>query len=283
MSNFVQEALKDFGLTDKECEVYIFLAKSCMQKAGTISKQLRMHKAQVYRILANLRSKGLVESTFEVPMRFDAVPFEGFVDLMIEAKKEEATLLEEKRDELLAQWNSITIKCPTFRLGRFMIIEGRNNLFSMTFQMIEKAEKEILLIMDNSGLTQAVQMGLPDILEKTESKFRFLTTITKENLQKVKPILEMMTKKSATFTVNHVDLVSGICPRFIIRDNAEAVIFLLSDEEASLNTKRENGIWTNSPFVFYTTAFFEELWHKSTNVNKKILELEAEKMPRKDV
>lgn len=283
MSDFVQEALKDFGLTDKESEVYIFLAKSCMQKAGTISKQLRMHKAQVYRILTNLRSKGLVKSTFEVPMRFEAVPFEVFVDLMIKAKKEEATLLEEKRDELLAQWNSITIECPAFRLGRFMIIEGRNNLFLMTFQMIEKAEKEILLITDSSGLTQAVQMGLPDILEKTESKFRVLTTITKNNLQKVKPMLEMLTKKSATLTVNHVDVVSGICPRFIIRDNAEAVIFLLPDEEASMDTKHENGIWTNSPFVFYTTSFFEELWHKSTNANKKILELEAEKMPRTSV
>ena len=63
MNEFVLEALKDFGLTNKESEVYIYLAKSCIQKAGTISKRLRMHKAQVYRILRNLRSKGLVEST----------------------------------------------------------------------------------------------------------------------------------------------------------------------------------------------------------------------------
>jgi sugar-specific transcriptional regulator TrmB len=278
MNEFVLEALKDFGLTNKESEVYIYLAKSCIQKAGTISKRLRMHKAQVYRILRNLRSKGLVESTFEVPMRFEAVPFGRHLDLMIKAKKEEATLLEGKRDQLLAHWNSINIECPQFHLRRFMIIEGRNNLYSMIFQMIERADREVLGIIDSLGLTQAVQMGLLNILEKTQARFRFLTEITKENLQMIKPILENMTTKNANFTVNHVGLVSGICPRFIIRDDKEALVFLSHEDPSSIDRKHEDGIWTNSPAVFYTKSFFEELWHKSTNINKRILELKAEKL-----
>ncbi len=275
-NKFVLEVLKNFGLTDKESEVYIYLAKSCIQKVGNISKRLRMHKAQVYRILRNLRRKGLVKSTFEVPMRFEAVPFETCLDLMIKAKKEEATLLEGKRDELVTHWNSINIKCPAFHLGRFMIVEGRNNLYSMIFQMIERAEREVLGIIDSSGLTQAVQMGLLNVLEKTETRFRFLTEITKENLQMIKPILERMTTKNKDFTVNHVELVSGICPRFIIRDEEEAIIFLSHEEASSMDRKHEDGIWTNRPAVFYTKSFFEELWHKSTNINKRILELEAE-------
>lgn len=277
-NKFVLEVLKNFGLTDKESQVYIYLAKSCIQKAGNISKSLRMHKAQVYRILRNLRRKGLVRSTFEVPMRFEAVPFEGCLDLMIKAKKEEATFLEGKRDELVSCWNSINSACPAFHSGRFMIVEGRNNLYSMIFQMIERAEREVLAIIDSLGLIQAVQMGLLDILEKTETSFRFLTEITKENLQMIKPILEKMTTKNKDFTVNHVGLVSGICPRFIIRDDKEAIIFLSHEEASSTDSKHENGIWTNRTAVFYTKSFFEELWHKSTNINKRILELEAENL-----
>jgi len=98
--NFVKgpviETLKDFGLTAKQRNF-----KFILQKTGTISKQLRDHKAQTYRILANLRNKRLFESTFEVPMRFEAVSFKSFLDLMINSKKEEVTLLEEKRNELL--------------------------------------------------------------------------------------------------------------------------------------------------------------------------------------
>lgn len=277
-NKFVLEVLKNFGLTDKESEVYIYLAKSCIQKAGNISKRLRMHKAQVYRILRNLRIKGLVRSTFEVPMRFEAVPFERCLDLMIKAKKEESTFLEGKRDELVTCWNSINIECPAFHLGRFMIVEGRNNLYSMIFQMIERAEREVLGILDSLGLSQAVQMGLLDVLEKTETSFRFLTEITKENVQMIKPILERMTTKNKDFTVNHVGLVSGICPRFIIRDDKETIIFLSHEDASSTDRKHENGIWTNRPAVFYTKSFFEELWHKSTNINKRILELEAKKL-----
>jgi sugar-specific transcriptional regulator TrmB len=280
VKELVIETLKDFGLTSKESEVYIYLTKSCIQKAGTISKQLKMHKAQIYRILANLRSKGLVESTFEVPMRFEAVPFKTFLDLMIKSKKEEATLLEEKRDELLDHWNSINIKCPEYSLRKFMIIEGKKNLYSMIFQMIERAEKEVLGVIDSLGLIQAVQMGLLNVLETIETRIKFLTPITTENLQKIKPVIKKLTKNT-NLIVNHVDIVSGICPRFIIRDNEEAIIFLLPQETSSPDKKSENGIWTNTPAVFYTKSFFEELWHKSMNVNKKILELETEKIPRK--
>jgi sugar-specific transcriptional regulator TrmB len=275
VTELVIETLKNFGLTAKESEVYIYLTKSCIQKAGTISKQLKMHKAQIYRILANLRSKGLVESTFEVPMRFEAVPFKSFLDLMIKSKKEEATLLEEKRDELLKHWNSINIKCPEYGLKKFMIIEGKNNLFSMIFQMIESAKKEVLWVIDSLGLIQAVQMGLLYVLETTETRIKFLTPITTENLQTIKPVIKKLTTNN-NLTVNHVDIVSGTCPRFIIRDNEEAIIFLLSQEKSSPD-KSENGIWTNTPAVFYTQSFFEELWHRSMNANKKILELETEK------
>jgi sugar-specific transcriptional regulator TrmB len=276
MDKFVLAVLKDFGLTENESEVYIYLSKGCMQKAGTISKRLKMHKAQVYRILNSLRSKGLVESTFEVPMRFEAVRFTSFLDLMIKNKQKEATLLEEKRDELLAHYNSINIECPIYRSGRFMIIEGKNNLYSIFFQIIERAENEVLVVTEVLELIQIFNMGLLDVLERTKIRPRFLTTITKENLQKIKPVLERLTTQNSNFAINHVDLVSGISPCFIIRDNEEAIIFLSPKEESSKDSKHETGIWTDNPVVFYIKSFFEELWHKSTNINKTILKLETE-------
>jgi len=275
MNNFVLKALKDFGLTDKEGEVYVYLAKSCPQKAINISKQLQMHKAQVYRILNNLRSKGLVKSTFEVPMHFEAVPFKSFLDLVIKTKKEEVTLLEENHEELLAHWNSINFECPAYRFGRFMIIEGRNNLYSRIFQMIERAEKEVLAVTNMFGLFQAIQIGLVDVLEKSKTRFRLLTNINKENISKIRPLLERLATKNSNLIINHVEFISGICPHFIMRDNEEAIIFLLPEKRPSIDSKHETGIWTNRPTVFYTKTFFEELWHKSININKRFIELES--------
>ena len=133
------------------------------------------------------------------------------------------------------------------------------------------------------GLIQSVQMGLFDVLEKNKTRLRFLTTITKENFEMIKSVLERLTTCNANLTVNHVDLVSGICPHFIIKDDEEAIIFLPSEEDSSLDSKHAIGIWTDKSAVFYAKPFFEELWHKSMDINKKFLELEAEKMPRKAV
>ena len=278
LSTFVKEALQNFGLTEKESEVYIYLSKSCIQEVRTISKRLGMHKAQVYRILASLRSKGLIESTFEVPMRFEAVPFERFFDLIIKNRKEELSALEGRRKELLTHWKAIKIQCPVFSLGRFMIIEGRNNLFSMIFQMIERAEKEISIIFDNLGLIQAVKMGLFNVLlEKTRTRIRFLTTITEENLQNVKTLLQDKMNLNTNFLLHHVSLISGNCPRFLIKDDTETILFLLPDETLDTDKKHQNGIWTNTPLVFYTKSFFEELWCKSVDFNKRINELEVKK------
>jgi len=94
----------------------------------------------------------------------------------------------------------------------------------------------------------------------------------------MKPVLERMITKNANFTFNHVGLVSGIYPRFIIRDDEEALVLLSHKDSSSKDGKHEDGIWTNSSAVFYTKSFFEELWHKSTNINKRILELKAEKL-----
>ncbi len=85
--DIVKEVLRDFGLTQKEIEIYIFLAKHNPIKGGEIAKRTKTHRALVYRILGSLQRKGLVETTLESPTRFQATPFESILDQNIRAKK----------------------------------------------------------------------------------------------------------------------------------------------------------------------------------------------------
>ncbi len=55
----MDQGLGEFGLTEKESDVYILLAREGVLKGLDISRRLRMHKAQVYTILKNLQSKAL--------------------------------------------------------------------------------------------------------------------------------------------------------------------------------------------------------------------------------
>jgi sugar-specific transcriptional regulator TrmB len=90
----LKRVLKDFGLTEIEAEIYLFLARQGASKGTEVAKQTKKDKAQIYHILRNLQSKGLVESTLEAPVRFTPVSFEHVVESAIKSKKDEATEIE---------------------------------------------------------------------------------------------------------------------------------------------------------------------------------------------
>ena len=45
----IKNALKNFGLTEKEAEIYVFLAKHGVLTGGEISKQTKIHRPRIYR------------------------------------------------------------------------------------------------------------------------------------------------------------------------------------------------------------------------------------------
>ena len=110
----IKDALKNFGLTEKEADAYILIAKSGPIKGVDISKLMKRNKGQVYRLLKSLQKRGLVESSFESPTRFFAVPFETALDLFAKTKRDEAALIEESTKDLLKDWKKINKTTLTF-------------------------------------------------------------------------------------------------------------------------------------------------------------------------
>jgi sugar-specific transcriptional regulator TrmB len=53
-----KNVLLDYGLTNKEADIYIFLAKNVILTGGEISKRTKIARPVVYRILKNLKPKG---------------------------------------------------------------------------------------------------------------------------------------------------------------------------------------------------------------------------------
>jgi len=80
------------------------------QRGKNIAEALNLYKQQLYRSLKNLRDKGMVSVTLERPSNFSAVPLEKVVDLFVKAKAEQAKVLQESREELLATWKSMIKK-----------------------------------------------------------------------------------------------------------------------------------------------------------------------------
>jgi sugar-specific transcriptional regulator TrmB len=95
------------GIGKVDAEVYLHLATNGPKKGRELSKELDMYKQKLYRSLKNLQKKGLVKASPEYPATFTAITVEDLLDTFREIKLEEAQFMKEKKDELLARWQSL--------------------------------------------------------------------------------------------------------------------------------------------------------------------------------
>jgi sugar-specific transcriptional regulator TrmB len=102
--------LESLGLSQPEAQIYVFLEKNGAQKNRDIAKALKICTNELIISLKNLQDKKIVQASVQQTVEFSAVPFKKAIDLLIEVKKEKAQILQERKMELLASWQSIIKK-----------------------------------------------------------------------------------------------------------------------------------------------------------------------------
>ena len=155
----IKTILTNFGLTEKEGDIYIFLAKWGAMNRGEIAKSLKKDKAQVSRILKRLQSKGVVEATLEFPKRFTAIPFETIIDSSIKTKREEVALIENAKKDLLRYLEKSRQAGLKLPLEKFVVIEGNQRIYSKISDMIKETKNQLSAISPVSALVRADQFG----------------------------------------------------------------------------------------------------------------------------
>jgi sugar-specific transcriptional regulator TrmB len=280
--NKLVKALVDLGLKKIDAKVYIMLSKMGPQRATEITRLLKVSKQQLYPSLKNLRSKGIVSATLERPARFSAVKFDKALDLFAKAKMEEARSIRQKRGSLLSDWQSIVIREAEDKSAKFTVIEGRKYVYSKMQQMIQEAKNQLSLITTVPSLIRADQFGAIDTVFdhrlKSPIKFRFLTEISKQNVKAIKNLIKRTGTRAVCFEGRTPDLGQKLNNRILIKDDDES-LFLIETEEDLLGEKGEGtGLWTNSKtLVKAFVTLFEDLWSKSSEIEKRVVEIETGK------
>jgi sugar-specific transcriptional regulator TrmB len=272
----VLKTLVDLGLARIDAKVYVFLAKKGPKKAQDVAMALRISKQQLYPSLKSLQSKGLVNATLEHPARFSAVPFEKALDLFAKAKMEEAKSIQQSKNEILTDWQSIVIKEAEDKSARFTVIEGRKYVYSKIQQMIQETKKQLSIVTTVSGLIRADQYGLLDAAFnhplKSKVQFRFLTELSELNLDAMNSLLEKAPKTGFNLKGRNPELGLKLSPRMVIRDNEELLFFITPP------TENDSCLWTTcEELVRSFMAVFDELWRNSTDIEKTIVNIEKYK------
>ncbi len=104
------KSLVALGLKQIDAEIYLLLVEEGPQKTKTLANALELNKQQLYRSLKRLQNKNIITVTQNRPALFSAVSPATILDFIIEAKKEQASALQENREELLSKWRAIVKK-----------------------------------------------------------------------------------------------------------------------------------------------------------------------------
>jgi hypothetical protein len=270
----IRKVLKDFGLTDMETEIYFFVSKHGVLKGGEISKRTKIQKAQIYRALKSLQTKGLIESTLEFPARFTAVSLENIIDLSIKSKQEEAAKIAEKRKELLNYWQNIKTTGFESPLERFTVIEGKQKIYHKLCQMMRETKKEILTISSVDGLIRCGAFGVFDAANPHVS-FRFIAEFSAKNMKLTSKLFKTLIDAGVAFEGKTPEITLRL-PLMTIRDKEEVTFFITPKEQNSFIAQDDVCFWTNcKSLVDAFSLFFEEIWRNSTDIKKKIAEIET--------
>lgn len=278
----VRKILTHVGLTEKEIDLYIFIAKRGELKGTEVAKQTRIDKAEVYRILKRLQRKGLLQLTMQAPARFATVPFEKVIDSLVKARKDEATLIENSKEDLLNDWAKISRPEGKLEAEKFVVLEDYGKIYPKMLELIKTTKTQLSAILSPRDLTRAAQFGLIDTLARfssdSKAKFSLLTEVSDKNVAFIHVLIEKLLQIAQNFEARVPELGLPLSPRIIVRDNQELLLFVTPKTQSSKKESVETCLWTNcQALVESFNSVFLNIWSKSTNLEGKIRAVETGK------
>ena len=104
------KALVSLGLSERDAQVYVYLALKGPTKTGNIVNDLKMSRQQIHRSLKFLQDKRIVFADRKNQDVFSALLFEKALELLIETEEEKTEILLETKKSILQDWKTSTRK-----------------------------------------------------------------------------------------------------------------------------------------------------------------------------
>jgi sugar-specific transcriptional regulator TrmB len=264
--NDIVAELQDYGLTRNEARVLVFLAKTGPSKASDVARAVQINRTETYRTIRNLQRRGLVEATLERPVRFQSVPFDRCLRVLIDERKAKLRILEQRGENLRRQFEDVHVEPVPQEVERFQVVEGRIRIEQRLHGMYTQAQKSVMTVLSPSEVIRAHTSDLSDTLgeaAKNGLRVRVITAINQTNL-------EIVDKLRERIEIRHLDLKAKPIPRVSIIDDNEALFEITTADETPMSGE-EVALWINShAFVRNLQAYFEEMWNSSTPAESRI-------------
>ena len=247
-------SLLEFGLTQNQARVYLFLSKNKSKSAPEISRCLKIPRTETYHLLNGLQSKGITIAAFGKPTKFQAVPFDKSINILVSNERTRLDELEKQSLYMISQWNMIPdteTDDALIKENRFQIVQGKISIVGKLNQLINSAKKDVLLLGSEKDFMKFYHTDFIDSLKDANTNLKIL----------------MSTNNSSPFIVN--ELPANCVKRFedslgenlwfLIKDCEEIFFFIKNGENSEMIA-----VWTDSKTMLNSMKLlFNMIWKKA--------------------
>ena len=256
------------GLTLNQARVYVYLLLRGASSAHAMSRDLGLHRVEIYRKLRDLDGIGLLETYLENPKRYAAVGPSVASSLLLRRQEERFSAFEGDLRGAFSRLESARRAIGPRRErprgpgeGSYRFVRGRRRYYNEMAALARRANTEILRIVSPGGVARTVISGLDREYEEAVKRgvaARMICEVSRKNSAYARRL-------SKAVQLKHL---SGVRLRFTIVDRSVAVLGAKFDETSqSLDSAVDSYIVFDDPGLSEAfRMFFEHLWEEAEQI-----------------
>ena len=260
---FLKKLKAAFDLNVYEVKIWTALLSRGMATAGELSDVSQVPRSRSYDVLESLEKKGFVIMKLGRPIKYMAIKPEEIVcrlkNQISEQKEAKIIFLDSIREDTI--FNDLELlysqgikKTDPYSLSGS--IKGRDNIYSHLRSMLDKAQKEVVIVTSEQGAMRKSRRFKTLFGKLKDRGVKIMLASPVENLEG--PLKEL--KKNA-----QIKKIDKLDARFCIVDG-EQVLFMVSGDE-DVHESYDTAIWVNSP---YFSSAFSNMFKGSWNTLKPV-------------
>jgi sugar-specific transcriptional regulator TrmB len=259
--------LREFGLTDTQISVYLSVVRLGIASVAQITKESKVRREEVYRVLPSLEEMGLAQRVLGNPVKVRATPVEEALPSLIKRLRDDTSLKVTALEAITVEYlknQKKAVVAPLVQNGKshLTMISQWNAVNHRGVAMVSESQKEVNLI---TSIHNA-DLGFFDFSDalRQASRRKVNVRIIAEAVEDEKQLHEIMKKNRLSKSQLKLKYTNHPSIHYMIADQKEAMLSTMADAHGSESPY----LWTNEEnLVGILMTNFEQMWHNSSSLD----------------
>ncbi len=259
------EALTGLGITTLQARIYLVTASLEKATIKAISKTADIARQEIYRAVAELQEKGLVEKVIAAPVEYRAIPVQDAINVLLERIHQKNFVLHEKAMKLLQRVNESNITPQLNEEHQFILIPKEEAVRRQFTNTLRSTAVSVDGIFYWKGLRDVIIDLVEEWKKSVEKGVKVRFIVYKPQEEKALTKIIQTLKKKGSFSIRYT-FFPPLPATVTIFDNQIKMV----TTSATPNPAETSSLWIKNPsIVAIAQGYFGLMWQTSEDEQEK--------------